>query len=156
MKRNTASQTIGVQMISAADGSAFTGTVTAYVTGDNGTQALGAAGSGICVHKGNGYHVYGPTQAETNYAHIAFTFIGAGAVPVTAQLYTGWPQSDDVLLHTIDGLPVREHLMFQSAGIYGKSNTGGTVFRDVADTRDAVQTTMSGKNRTVVILDNGE
>lgn len=88
MQRNVASQTIGAQMISATDGSAFTGSVTVAITGDNGTQATGSVGSGACTHKGSGYHAYVPAQAETDYAHIAFTFTGTGAVPQTVQLYT--------------------------------------------------------------------
>ncbi len=90
MLRNTASQTIGAQMLTAADGSAFTGEVTVYITGDGGTQAAGSVGSdpGLCVHEGNGYHSYAPAQAETDYAHIAFTFVGTGAAPATVQLYT--------------------------------------------------------------------
>lgn len=88
MLRNTASQAIGAQMLTAADGSAFTGAVTVYVTGDNGTQAAGSVGSGACTHEGNGYHSYAPAQAETNYAHVAFTFIGTGAAPATVQVYT--------------------------------------------------------------------
>lgn len=82
-------------MVSATDGSAFTGTVTVYVTGDNGAQALGSVGSGVCIHEGNGYHSYAPAQAETNYDHIAFTFIGTGAVPTTVQLFTEFPQTGD-------------------------------------------------------------
>lgn len=92
MKKNVASQTIGAQMVSATDGSAFTGTVSCFVTGDAGTQG---AGGGSVVHEGNGYHSYSPTQAETNYDHIAFTFTGSGAVPATVQVYTDFPQSGD-------------------------------------------------------------
>jgi hypothetical protein len=88
MKKNTASQSIGCQMITASDGSAFTGSVTVYVTGDAGTQAVGSVGSGACTHEGNGYHTYAPAQAETNYDLIAFTFIGTGAIPATIQVYT--------------------------------------------------------------------
>lgn len=88
MQKNVAGQKIGVQMVSASDGSAFTGSVTVYVTGDAGTQAIGSVGSGICTHEGNGYHSYAPAQAETNYDLIAFTFVGSGAVPVTVQVYT--------------------------------------------------------------------
>src|SRR5690606_8477980 len=95
MKNNTAGQVIGAQMVSASDGSAFTGPVTCYVTGDGGSQAQGSVGSGACVHKGNGFHTYAPAQAETNYDHIAFTFVGAGAVPVTVQVYTNFPQTGD-------------------------------------------------------------
>ena len=95
MKKNVASQTIGAQMVSATDGSAFTSAVTVYVTGDAGTQAIGSVGSGICTHEGNGFHSYVPAQAETNYDNIAFTFIASGAVPATVQVYTGFPQTGD-------------------------------------------------------------
>ena len=95
MKKNVASQKVGAQLVSATDGSAFTGSVTVYVTGDAGTQAAGSVGSGACTHEGNGYHTYAPAQAETNYDLIAFTFVGTGAVPVTVQVYTGFPQSVD-------------------------------------------------------------
>jgi hypothetical protein len=88
MIKNTAGQKIGVQMVSATTGAAFTSTVTVYVTGDAGTQALGAVGSGVCTHEGNGYHTYTPSQAETNYDLIAFTFIGTGAIPKTIQVFT--------------------------------------------------------------------
>ena len=95
MKKNVASQVIGAQMVSASDGSAFTGSVTVYVTGNGGTQAVGTVGSGACTHEGNGFHSYAPAQAETNYDHIAFTFIGTGAVPATIQVYTAFPQTGD-------------------------------------------------------------
>ena len=83
-------------MVSATDGSAFTGSVTVYVTGDAGTQAVGSVGAGACTHEGNGFHTYAPAQAETNYNHVAFTFIGTGAVPQTVQIYTSFPQSVDL------------------------------------------------------------
>lgn len=92
MKKNVASQTIGAQMVSASDGSAFTSTVSVVVTGDAGTQS---AGGGTVVHEGNGYHSYAPTQAETNFDHIAFTFTGTGAIPATIQVYTTFPQTGD-------------------------------------------------------------
>ncbi len=95
MKKNTASQIIGAQMVSASDGSAYSGTVTVYVTGDGGTQAAGTVSSGVCTHEGNGFHSYAPAQAETNYDHVAFTFIGTGAIPTTVQVYTAYPQTGD-------------------------------------------------------------
>lgn len=88
MKKNIAGQKIGAQLVSATDGSSFTGGVTVSVTGDAGTQATGSVGSGACTHEGNGYHTYAPAQAETNYDLVAFTFTGTGAVPVTIQVYT--------------------------------------------------------------------
>lgn len=88
MLKNVSGQIIGAQMVSATDGSAFTGSVTVHVTGDGGTQATGSVGSGACTHEGNGFHTYAPAQAETNYNHVAFTFTGTGAIPVTVQIYT--------------------------------------------------------------------
>lgn len=85
MRKNIAGQVIGAQMVSAVNGSAFTGAVTVKVTGDGGIQAPGA---GAVTHEGSGFHSYVPSQAETNYAHVAFTFEGAGAVPTTVQVYT--------------------------------------------------------------------
>lgn len=87
MQKNVASQSIGAQLVSATDGSVFTGTVTVYVTKDAGTQALGATASGVCTHEGNGYHTYAPTQTETNADLVAFTFTGSGAVAATVQVY---------------------------------------------------------------------
>jgi hypothetical protein len=94
MIKNTAGQAIGAQMVSASDGSAFTGAVTCYVCGDGGTQAAGSVGSGACTHEGNGYHTYAPAQAETNYSLIAFTFTGSGAIPATVQVETTIASSD--------------------------------------------------------------
>lgn len=88
IKNSSSQQVVGVQMVSAADGSAFTGSVTCYVTIDGGTQAQGTVGSGACTHEGNGFHSYAPSQAETNGDHIAYTFTGSGAVPQTVQVYT--------------------------------------------------------------------
>lgn len=95
MKKNVSGQKVGAQMITASDGSAFTGSVTVAVTGDAGTQATGSVGSGACTHEGNGYHTYAPAQAETNYDLIAFTFTGTGAIPATVQVYTNFPQTGD-------------------------------------------------------------
>lgn len=96
MKKNVAGQVIGVQMISASDGSAFTGAVTAYITKDGGVQAIGSGSpAGQCVHEGNGFHTYAPTQSETNADHIAFTFTATGAIASTVQIYTTFPQTGD-------------------------------------------------------------
>ena len=95
MKKNVSGQKVGCQMVSASDGSAFTGSVTVAVTIDAGTQATGSVESGACTHEGNGYHTYAPAQAETNGDLLAFTFTGTGAIPVTVQVYTGFPQTVD-------------------------------------------------------------
>lgn len=88
MKKNVASQKVGAQLIAAADGTPFTGSVTVAVTVDAGTQATGSVGSGACTHEGGGYHTYAPAQAETNGDLIAFTFSGTGAISTTIQVYT--------------------------------------------------------------------
>lgn len=95
MKKNVSGQRVGAQLVSATDGSAFTSAVTVSVTGDAGTQATGSVGAGACTHEGAGYHTYAPAQAETNYDLIAFTFTGTGAIPVTVQVYTSFPQTAD-------------------------------------------------------------
>ena len=95
MKKNVAGQKVGCQMVSASDGSAFTGSVTVAVTIDAGTQATGSVGSGACTHEGNGYYTYAPAQAETNGNLLAFTFTGTGAVPATVQIYPSFPQTVD-------------------------------------------------------------
>ena len=97
MKKGVADQIIGAEMITAADGSAFIGAVTCYFTLNGDSQAIGSVGSGICTHEGNGLHTYTPTEGETNGDHIAWTFIGAGAVPATMQVYPSFPQSADVV-----------------------------------------------------------
>lgn len=85
--KNVSGQKVGAQLVSATDGSAFTGSVTVAVTLDAGTQATGSVGSGACTHEGGGYHTYAPAQAETNGDLCAFTFSGTGAVPVTVSIY---------------------------------------------------------------------
>jgi hypothetical protein len=96
MIRNQAGQTIGAQMLARADFTEFSGSVTVYVKGDSGSQALGANGSGVCVNEGHGYYSYTPTQAETDYAHVAFTFVGSGAITFTVQVAPGADLSADV------------------------------------------------------------
>ncbi len=95
--RGLTGQTIGAQMVSATDGSAFTSTTTLYVTGDGGTQVI----SGVCVSEGNGYHSRTLTAAETDFTLVAYTFIGTGAVPQTVQLF---PQAIPTLTPT-QGVP---------------------------------------------------
>jgi hypothetical protein len=86
MRKNVASQVVCAQLTSKTDGSAVTaGTTTVYVTGDGGTQA---SGGGTVTHEGQGCWSYVPTQAETNYNHVAFTFVNTSAVSVTVNVYT--------------------------------------------------------------------
>ena len=88
MRKNVSSQRIGAEMVWASSGTAFTTSTLVYVKGDASTQNLGATSSGVATHVGQGYHEYVPTQGETNYDHIAFTFTTTGAIPVTLNVYT--------------------------------------------------------------------
>lgn len=93
MIKNTGSQVVCFEMLSTADGSIITtGTPTVYVLGDGGTQTTG---SGTSTHEGNGVWSYVPAQAETNYAHIAFTMAITGAFTQTVNVYTTNPQTGD-------------------------------------------------------------
>lgn len=112
MRRNVAGQVIGAQMVSASDGSPFTGAVTVYVTRDGGTQAIG---SGVCTHEGFGFHTYPPSQTETDGAHVAFTFVGTGAVPATIQVYPSFPQTGDAFARI--GAPVGASISADIAGV---------------------------------------
>lgn len=86
MRKNVSSQVVCAQMVALADGTDVTsGTTAVYVLGDGGSQS---AGGGTVTHEGNGTWSYVPTQAETNYAHIAFTFKNALAVSSTVNVYT--------------------------------------------------------------------
>lgn len=86
MRKNTTGQYISAQLINLTDGSdVTTGTTNVFVTGDGGTQATG---SGTITHEGNGTWSYTPTQAETNFNHIVFTFTNSSAITAAIQVYT--------------------------------------------------------------------
>lgn len=96
MKKNLSGQTISAQLVSKTDGSAVTsGTTTVYITGDNGTQTQGSVSSGAATHKGNGEWTYAPSQAETNFDHITFTFVNSSAINTGVQVYPTFPQTGD-------------------------------------------------------------
>lgn len=88
MIKNQGGQSTGAQVVNATTGGAFSGAVTVYVTGDRGTQAIGSVGGGAATLEGNGVYTYAPSQAETNYDFVQYTFVGAGAVPATVDTYT--------------------------------------------------------------------
>lgn len=86
MQKNVVGQFVCMSLTAIADGSAVTtGTTTVYIVSDNGTQSTGA---GTVTHKGNGSWAYSPTQAETNYNAIAFTFVNSLAVSQTVNVAT--------------------------------------------------------------------
>lgn len=132
MRRNIAGQFIGAQMNSASDGTAFTGAVTVYVSPNGAAQVLGSGGlgspsNGNAVHMGNGYHEYAPSQAETNHSHVAFTFIGSGAIPTTVQVFPVVPPAgagaiewDYTLTNILNGAPIA------GADVWVTSDAAGT------------------------------
>ena len=123
MRKNVSGQVVGAQMVSATDGSAFTSAVTVAVTIDGGSQATGTVGSGACTHEGNGFHTYAPAQAETNGDHIAFTFTGSGAIPVTVQVYTSFPQTGDTFTRV--GAPAGASIAADIAAIEAQTDDIG-------------------------------
>lgn len=149
MKKNVASQNIGAQMITAADGTAFTGAVSVLVTIDSGAQTAGAGTAPA--HEGNGYHSYTPTQEETNGDHIAFTFTGTGAIPATVQVYTNFPQTQD---HTtpIDNIDtVVDLIKVDTTAILDDTSTSGVV---VATNNDKTGYSISGTKTTLDALND--
>ena len=160
MRRNVAGQKIGAQMVSASDGSAFTGSVTAHVTVDAGDQAAGSVGAGACAHEGNGYHTYAPAQAETDGALLAFTFTGTGAVPATVQVETvSFDPHDTVRLgltalpnaaaDAAGGIPAAK-LSASAAGIITGTAVAGTL-STTEMTTDLTETTNDHFNGRAVV-----
>lgn len=100
MRKNVASQVISAQLISSTDGSAVTsGTTTVYVCGDGGTQTSG----GTATHEGQGLWSFLPSQADTNYNHVTFTFVNSSAISTTVQVYpVGYdPTQANLLVDTV-------------------------------------------------------
>lgn len=96
MKKNTAGQVVVAQLASKTDGSAVTtGPTSVYLSGDGGLQTLLTTGSPEAQHLGNGVWAHYPSAAQTNFDHVAFTFINSNAVPVTVQVWTSFPQTGD-------------------------------------------------------------
>lgn len=97
MRKNVAGQVVVAKMLYAADGTAFDGgsppnRILCYVSGNGAARALGTgtSPSGECFHVGGGTYAYFPTQAETNYDHVSYSFedVNAETIPVTIQVYT--------------------------------------------------------------------
>jgi hypothetical protein len=83
--KNVSGQAVAASLVSKTDGSNVTGgSCTVYVLGDAGTQGTGG---GTVTDEGNSCWSYQPTQAETNYNHVAYTFVHASAVSQTVNLY---------------------------------------------------------------------
>lgn len=86
MYKNVADQVVRVQLINKSDGSNITsGTVTVEYLGDNGD--MGGSSTSV-VHEGSGLWSYLPSQAQTNFDCITFTFSHANAITTTVLVYT--------------------------------------------------------------------
>lgn len=157
MLKNTSGQKIGSQMLTIADGSPFTGSVTVYVTGDAETQAAGSVGSGACTHEGNGYHTYAPSQAETNYDLIAFTFVGSGAYNQTIQVATQSNLSSDVaaIKAKTDNLPSDPADASDIASSFSTVNGKLDAIDDYVDTEMAAVKAVTDKLDTALENDGG-
>ena len=145
---NTAGQYIGVQMLST-DLTAFTGTVTVYVTKDGGSQTLGSVSSGVCTAVGNGFYRYAPSQTETNAAHVAFTFIGTDAIPQTVQVDT------EYLVET--GFTQQQANRLVLAALVGKLSGGGTgtvTIRDINDTVNRIVASVESAGNRLSVTTN--
>jgi hypothetical protein len=71
---------IGAQLIDATTGFAYTGSVSVFATLDTAAQLPVA---GVITNEGNGLYTFTPAATERGGRWNAYTFIGAGAVPVT-------------------------------------------------------------------------
>lgn len=85
MRKNIAGQHVDAVMLSTTDASVLASSVTGYVMGDGGAQTTFG---GTLSYKGNGAWQYAPTQAETNYNHIAFLFTHATGIYQLVNVYT--------------------------------------------------------------------
>jgi hypothetical protein len=135
MRKNVASQIIGAQMNSRTDGSPLTSAVSISVVGDNGAAA---AGGGTLAHKGDGYWSYVPTQAETNYVHVAFTFTHASGVNQTVQAYPVAYNYGDAVRLGITALP---NAAADAAGGLPISDAGGLDLDTLLTRLDAAMST---------------
>lgn len=80
MIRNQPNQVAGAQVTNALTGQPFVGPVECYVIGDGGLRTLGSVNFGTATDEGAGYFTYRPTPSETDYATVAFQFVGTGAI----------------------------------------------------------------------------
>jgi hypothetical protein len=122
MRKNVGSQVVSAHLVATADGSDVTsGTTTVYVCGDGGTQASG----GTATHEGNGSWSFLPSQANTNYDHVVFTFVNASAISVDIQLYpVSYNPGDSVRL----GLTALPNAAAEAAGgLYTRGTGAGQI-----------------------------
>lgn len=155
MKKNVAGQKVCCQLTKASDGTEFAGSVTVYVLGDAGTQALGSVGSGACASEGHGVYSYAPAQAETNYDNVMFTFVGTGAITSSVQFE---PQPVSVFNETLEtGLTIKEALKLITALASGDMVldpvTGAHTFKSRDGTLDRITSSNSTVGRVVSAID---
>ena len=148
MLKNTASQTICFQGISATDGTAVTtGTPTVYVLGDGGTLATG---SGTKTHEGQGVYSYVPTQAETNYDHVSYTMVLSGAINHTINVY---PSTFDYTAATETSIAnaAADAVWDESQAAHATAGSFGEIATEIADILVDTGTTLPA---TLTTIDN--
>ena len=117
MWKNVASQKIVAQLVATADGSAVTsGTTNVYLSGDG--SYIGAAGNTTATHLGNGTWVYNTTAGDTNYDHVALTFVNTSSISATIQVFTSNKFVADVLAASANTM---------LTGVVGSSSTTTSV-----------------------------
>lgn len=134
MRKNVAGQYVDAHLSARTDGSPVTsGTTSVFITGDNGSQA---AGAGTVTHKGNGLWCYSPTQGETNYNHVVFSFVNATAVNAGVQLYPRLPDLNQGIVDSGTAQSVTGTSATLRAGFSAGDNTiaGAILFISAAAT----------------------
>jgi hypothetical protein len=140
VKKNVAGQHVTCQLNTPA-GVAFIGVALVVVSGNGGAQAVGLGAAPVDL--GHGAFDYLPTQAETNYDHVAFTFYDALAAavpqtvavdPVAVQSGTGSIAWLYTLTDSISALPIADADVWVTSDIggvnllaSGKTNSFGVV-----------------------------
>jgi hypothetical protein len=118
-RKNVASQVVAAQLLSASGENVTSGTTTVYYLGDAATQT---AASATATHEGNGCWSFGPSQAETNFDHVAYTFTNTNSISVTVQ---AWPVSFDPTDAVRAGLTALPNANADAAGGLVISDAGG-------------------------------
>lgn len=103
MIRGLAGQPIGCNIRSATTGLPWTTAVNVWINSDLAAAVLGSVGGGSVIPDARGYAQYVPSAAETQGAHLAFTFDAAGAIGDTVQVATIAP-AEISALQTANGL----------------------------------------------------
>ncbi len=146
MRRNVSGQIVTAHLINRTDGTdVTTGSVSVFVTGDGGTQT---SGSGTVTHEGNGDWSYAPTQAETNFSQVVFTFVHSSAITTKEERYpVDYDSAGRVTANSVTG-NVAGNLSGSVGSVTG--NVGGNVVGSVGSVVGNVGGNVVGSVASVV------